>query len=477
MRGLHGLVAAVAALFLIFAHTDRAEALSRAEVVQQIVAYYNPSLAEAVPVADCVMDGGSLQSCANQVLRENEDVQRMVQVLEAYREHEYMRMVTLAGVGAACAWVELPDSVCNGVFEALSDAASAAAAAPSQVIGAVNDILEGLGDIGCTITGCSSDKFDAQAEWQRCYAPHVQEAVLRRLSGGTQWIAYMRGETAAHRFAAGTLLGVCYPFALEGEYPSGSGNEVVSAIADNFAALNQPMMQSFLNQVEQAALAAVDEPAQDYTNLQTLWAARPDPEARHALVDLLTAGPLQVSIQARAASQRADCLAHFDTAGAAILEKWVSASAPGVSASVSHGVSASSWPQMRPQVFCENYTQTFTQILQSRKSAYDQALARGCTRVQRDDPLKLQCPALGGGFQQCRTALQGLSHAQCTLIPIQFRPVPQQTPPNASETPPPATTTAPVEPQPQRPLSPLRTPGVIAPVTTPTPNVTTETPG
>ncbi len=184
---------------------------------------------------------------------------------------------------------------------------------------------------------------------------------------------------------------------------------------------------------------------------------------------LTSAGPIQPTIPSYVNSQRTACLATFDTAGAHMIDRWADSGARAGSTRAVRGLDAANWSTRKPREWCENYyVAQFAQRLTTRKTAYDEAIARGCRPAPRATPFVLQCPALGGGFQRCRAALDNIQNAQCTFIPINLRPIaPQQTPPNATEAPPPTTTTTP--PQPRAPVLRPTRPNVLLPPTTPQP--------
>lgn len=454
-----------------------AAALSTEDVLFEIVAYYNPQLAQSRPLVDCIAGGGAVATCAQQTItnqaRDNPDVQRMLLVMDAYQKHEWLHVVELAGVGVACAWVgdfDGKQALCSGFAQAVDVAVNLASDAPGAVLDTVGAIVDAL---PC-FYDCGSDGFDAAAEWQRCYASTMQDGIHRRLGAGdwSRWV--VAGETSAHRFRPGSLYAACYPQLVD--IGPAATRDLFDRMTDGLAEANAPMLQEYVQQVEAAALVSIDEPAMDYANLQTLWTARPDPQARLAMVTLLTQA-MAPSIATLTNTQRSDCMQTFDTPTAHVIEKWAIEGRLTLSTATSHGLNGDNWVQRNPQTWCNNYyAVTFNQLLTARKTAYDGALTHGCHVNERSpNPLVLQCPALGGGMQRCHTALDGVHNAQCTLIPLVLRPIPQQTPPNAAETPPAATTTAP--PQIREPeYRPQRT-ITLPPATTTTPQTTQEAPG
>lgn len=520
----------IAGLFTASAQQP-ASALSAEDVLFEIVSYYNPTLAQAQPLVSCIVHGGAVSPCAQQTLQQtaldDPNVQRMLQVMRLYKDGDYAQMIAVAGVGVACAWIDNPPVVCSRFAQVISDAGAAAINAHVEM---ANAVVELFGDVAASV-GCytgiycndddeASERYDGGAEWQRCFQDRVAEGVQMRLSGGDRWAGLIRRDLLpSHRFARGTLLAGCYPFVAEQQLhltnialaqalgasfstppplPGGSpfSNSWDQAnpwgalpatipegpLRDHFVDFvlhaSTPLSAKYEQLVEDASALAVDEAAQDFINLQTLWTARPDSQARQALAAMLTnAGPLTPSIATYTESQRSSCVQTLSTPEAHIVDRWADSGARSNSSRAVRGIDASNWTERSPSVWCEAYyAATFSQILTARKTAYDGALARGChLNARSPDPLVLQCPALGGGMQRCRTALDNVHRAQCTLIPIELRPAPQQTAPNASETPPTATTTAPPQPQrlPQiRNLPPVR----IPPAATTAPEPTTEDP-
>lgn len=470
-------VSMVAGVFALSAQQPAA-ALSTEDVLFEIVSYYNPQLAESRQLIDCIAPGGAVDECANQFVstqaRQNPDVQRMLEVMDAYQREQWLRVVQLAGVGVACSWVgdfDGKEALCSGFGEAVYAAINLASDAPGAVLSTVGAIVDAL---PC-FYDCDSEGFDAAAEWQRCYASKMQEGIHRRLGAG-DWTRWVRGELPTHRFTPGSLYAACYPQLVE--IGPAATRELFDRMTDGLAEANHPMLQEYIRQVEAAALASIDEPASDYANLQTLWTARPDPQARAALITLLTQATAP-SIATLTNAQRSECMQTFNTPTAHVIEKWAIEGRLTLSNATSHGINGDNWVQRNPQTWCNSYyATTFNQILTTRKTAYDEALTRGChTNGRAPNPLQLQCPALGGGMQRCHTALDNVHGAQCALIPLVLRPVPQQPPPNAAETPPAATTTAP--PQAREPQ--LRTPPstiLVPPATTsPALETTQATPG
>ena len=527
-------VSIVAGVFALSAQRP-ASALSTEGVLFEIVGYYNPSLAEAQPLVHCIVHGGAVSACSQQFLQqealEDPNVQRMLHVMQLYKDGDYPQMISVAGVGVACAWIDNPPVVCSQFAQVIANVGAAAINAQVDMANAVVALFgDAVASVGC-YTGiyCDdddgpSDRYDGGAEWQRCFQNRVAEGVQMRLSGGERWAGLIRRELPSRRFARGSLLAGCYPFVAEAQLhltnialaqalgaptstpapqPLPGGNPFSDgwnqanpwgalpatipegAVRDHFADFvahaSAPLSDKYEQLVEDASAQAIDEAAQDFISLQTLWTARPDSQARQAVATMLTnAGPIQASIATYIESQRNSCVQTLSTPEAHIVDRWADSGAHSHSSRAVRGIDASNWTQRSPNVWCESYyAATFAQILTARKTAYDEALARGChVNARNPNPLVLQCPALGGGMQRCRAALDGVHTAQCTLIPIELRPVPQQTAPDASESPPAATTTAPAQVrQPQAQPTPRIRPTILLPPATTPPETTQDPPG
>ncbi len=532
-------VALIAGLFATTAQRP-ASALTPEDVLFEIVAYYNPTLAEAQPLVHCVITGAAVDSCAQQFLQgaalEDPNIQRMLQVMDAYNRDAYAEVISLAGVGVACAWIDNPPVICSQFAQVVVDIGAEAINAQIAVTSAVAELfVDAAASVGCwTGVYCDDDaapanQYDAAAEWQRCFQSRVEEGLVLRLSGGNRWANFIRRQPSSHLFAARSVLGECYPFASQAELqltsvavihalhaaqssppaplPGGqpfsngwdqanpwatlpdtiSQPDATRMLSDFVAYSSAPLSDQFEKLIEDAAQSAIDEAAQDYSNVQTNWTARPDPQARQALVALLTnTNPIQPGIPYYAASQLASCMQTFDTPEAHMIDRWADSGARANSSRSVRTINASNWAERRPVAWCNNYyVASFTQILTARKAAYDAALARGCTRIggRTPNPLMLQCPALGGGLQRCHGALDGVQGAQCTLIPLVFRPVPQQPVTDATDSPPTVTTTAPPQASEPELRSTVRRPILTPPATTtvpqpqPQPQPQRDTPG
>jgi hypothetical protein len=377
-----------------------------------------------------------------------------------------------------------------------------------------NAVAELFGDaaasVGCwTGIYCDDDdapanQFDAAAEWNRCFKPRVQEGIVARLSGGYSWARLIRRQTPAHRFTSGSLLGACYSFvavpdnaldvlgaaasAIGGvqpmagaapftpgwnaanpwaSQPTGGGvsQDVIATNFANFAAYSSaPLSDEYERIVEDSALASLDEAAQDYSNLQGIFAVRAILQARNAFITMLEqrGSPLAVSVAGHTSAQRNQCVGTLSTPQAHMVDRWVDSGAHTNSTRDTHGFSIATWPQKNPQAWCyETYAPAFNAALQARMTAYQEALQRNCSEA-RGDAFTLQCPALGSGMQRCRTAFQGIPRGHCNLIPINVRVLPPSQPPPVTEPLPPLTA-PPAEPAPPRERTPTAPPGIMVP--------------
>lgn len=487
MKRIRALAAMLLSIVFLAVGAGRAEAISNEEILDQVIAYYNPQLAEARPIAQCALNGGSLQNCVEGELLANPDVQRMVAVLNAFNERDYPRVIQLAGVGVACAWVEFPEKeiICSDFAQVLVDVGAAAIETQVEVVGAVAELFtDGAATVGCWtgISSCGDDEpanqFNAAMEWDRCFKGRTEEGVIARLYGGAGWARLIQRELPSHRFAEGSLLGDCYPFVSEptlqfassaviraalqsyvapppvplpassspfsstwndanpwGAQPTGASQDQIATNFVNFAAYaSAPLSDQYEQLVEEAAAAALDEPAQDYTNLQGIWAVRAVLQGKDAFVATIeTRGQMiALSPDGRATRQNRDCIGALSTAGAHMIDRWADAGAHVQSTRDVRGYTSANWNQRKPEAWCANtYTPAFSAELQRRLTAYDEALARSCTSP-RNEPFSLTCPIIGSGYARCQNAFQGIPRGHCARATVNVRVI-QPTAPVASE--------------------------------------------
>lgn len=444
-----------------------AEALSTEDVLFQIVGYYNPQLGAAQPLVHCILDGQSVDSCAQahleQQARDDVDVQRMLAVLDAYDKEHWGEVIELAGAGVACTWLQVPDALCSGFVQAAKEVADAAASVPGAALNAAEALLDA---VPC-LYNCGGDEFDPEAEWARCYAPRVSEGVALRLLGDNKWASFIRGELPTHSFAGGSLLASCYP-AFAG---TGSSASLVGAIADYLAQVNEPMRQAYIGLVEDAALASLDEAAQDYGNLQGLWAVRAVGQGMDAFVDTIAARGqiISLSFDARVRTQMAQCATTLSTPGAHMIDRWADAGAHANSTREVRGFTSASWPQQKPQAWCNTtYVPAFSAEAQRRITAYDAAIAQGCSPA-REDRFSLSCPLLGGGMARCQVAFQAITRGHCSRAVLNLRVIPSNQPPPVVDAPPVTETAPPSTPSPPRVRVTPVPPSVMTPAPSPRP--------
>lgn len=489
-----------------------AEALTTEDALFQIVAYYNPTLAEAQPLVHCVAQGTNVSSCGQQFLQgealQDPNVQRMLQVMDAYKGGRWGEVISLAGVGVACAWIDNPPVVCSAFAQVLVDVGAQAVTAQIEVANAVVQIFgDTAKTVGCwTGIYCDDDddepanQYNAGAEWNRCFKPRVQEGVIARLYGGDGYSRLIRRQTASHRFSSSSLIGACYPWVATpdiqisttlsasmlrslattpaplpgpsvpftdawntanpwGAPPPNAATttaDTQTMFADFIAFATPPLSTQYEEIVEQGALASLETPSLDYVNLQGIWNVRAVSQGMTAFVELVeTRGQMiSLSLDGRASRQRSECFTALSTPDAHILDRWADTGARIHSTSAINGLSAANWTERSPAGWCDNtYVPTFRAEAQRRLTAYDHALAQGCTIV-RDDRFSLACPLIGGGMGNCQTAFQGIQRGHCTRATLAVRVIPQTSVPPATETPPPAVETAPAPAQQRQPEQP-----------------------
>lgn len=468
----------VAALCFSFAMAGAA----KADMIDDVIRLYSPKLVSSRAVLECLIGGGSAQSCATQELTEGElstdpDIHNIVELVQAVQAHNYPAVVARAGLGFACMYVDFEGKgvICNDfggqIVAITTDAVGEAASLGASVANAFADL--GM-SIACTggVLCSNGDTYDPSIEWGRCFTPRIREGVLARLSPGTPWwdlshntpnpqtIRINGHNRSVFLFAEGSVAGDCFNPRLIA---------FATLIGDNGQQRAQQMRQAFLPMferykilVEQTAAAELDDAQSTYHNAQQVWLIAAQTNAAQIFSNV--AGTNNLLLQAGAVMGRRNaCVAALNQPPAAMLAAWADSGQRVVSSQQAGPYAFNTWPANAPQQWCDH---TFVPALQNallaRHNAYAAALANGCTQLARDR-LHLTC-APGVGMASCTEAFAGIRNAQCTIggprlgpPPVTGAVTPQTTTPPPSDIAPSPDTSR--QPAALPPITPRRRPG------------------
>lgn len=456
---------------------------AKADMVDDVIRLYSPKLVSSRAVLECLIDGGSAQTCANDELTQGElstdpDIHNIVELVHAVQAHNYPVVVARAGLGFACLYVDFEGKavVCNDfggqIVAITSGVLGEASSLGANVANAFADLGMSVACTGGILCSNDDDTYDPSVEWGRCFTPRVREGVLARLSPGAAWsdlkhntpnprtIAINGHSRSVFLFADGSVAGDCFNPRLIA---------FATVIGDNGQQRAQHMRQAFFPMferyeilVEQAAAAELDDAQSTYHNAQQVWLVAAQTNAAQIFGNV--AGTNNLLLQAGAVMGRRNaCVAALDQPPAAMLAAWADSGQRVVSPQHAGPFSFDNWPANAPRQWCDH---TFVPALQNallaRHNAYAAALANGCAQVARNR-LRLSCPP-GAGMANCTQAFAGIGAAQCTLGGARVAPppvtggvTPQTTTPPPSETAPPDTTRQ--RPTLTVPITPRRTPG------------------
>jgi hypothetical protein len=464
------IIAAIAASGLWFA----APSAANADILDEVIAFYNPDLKPARPVIECALGGTALQTCAinagqQKLLAEaGGTIQQVLELMTLVDEGKYHAVIARAGIVAACAWMSFPgkDYLCSDVAGQVYEVGKAAAEATVGVVAETakflaefaSDLTGGLAEAGkdiyCSFTGCSSSggsgisvSVDAERVWHDCFETRTKEGLAARTAGVGAWANLTSLAISAEGyFAPGSLAGACantllktFSSAPEPKPPSGSlwnigalppgvgagspagqnlqpSPEEMRArrlyVASHLQAVYTPMTAKYLSLIEPAAANVLGPVSARYADLQAEWTT----QAKALAADwFLASAPVTIVLGAKRNACRTAL--NGDPATSALSGWSQTGVAIGSSATVGGRVGAAWLATEAPQPWCQSgFIGAFNESVAARKSAYQEALAGGCTKVDNVNT-HLVCPALSTAGARCLHAFAGSTNGKCDVGP------------------------------------------------------------
>lgn len=432
-----------------------ATAPAHADMLDEVIGFYNPDLRPARPVIECVLSGTPLQTCvldagkAALVDEYGGTLNDVITLAKAVQQSDYKTVIAKGGVIIACSWMSFPgkEVLCSDIGGALVAAGAEGVAATASVVLDVHEqaakIVADFGEeIVCLITGCSRGgsgsrvTVDAEKAWQDCFVPRLQEGLIAR-GGGDSYVALISASVRDGLFPANSLMGACVNPLLEavGSHPPGTTlpsafgtsqtgsfgkptnasvqtpkNETeMTAVADQIAVLYQPMLTRYRELTEAAAAAGLAPVAVAYHALQNQWRARAETDA----ADWFTATvPLGLAI----AGKRKACRDALDAEEATVIGRWAAAGQPFGSQSQLDGRTERDWQLAdNPQTWCKStYVGDFQRSIAQRRALYQEAVA-GCTVPDAANPRHLVCAQSSTAGAKCLQAFAGGTEYQCEM--------------------------------------------------------------
>lgn len=506
-----------------------APAVAHADVLDEVIEFYNPDLKPARPIITCAINGGAVQTCAadavkNQLVTASQaklaqesggTVGQIVELSALVNAGKYHEVIAKAGIVAACAWMTFPakDYLCSDIAGELAKAGSAAAAATASVVTeAATALASAIGSVGkevvCLITGCSSGgggtkvTVDTAAAWNSCYVPRLREGVRARVGGGANYARLVSFNITDGLFPSGSLVGGCSnglltaigtaqptlpplginggpgPFSIIQAPPpkpqAPTPAEIAFAkarqndVAIQLQATDKPMVDRFRGFVETAAVEVLEPAVDQYRALQDEWLTRAKVKAAGWF---LATVPLGLAVN----GERRACEQALNTDAARSIARWAESGAVIGSQTQLKGRDERDWRLAdAPQPWCQaKYVAAFNASIAARRAAYQEALAGGCETVD-GDPKHLRCGAITTALAKCIAAFADSAESgHCAATPVRLQPLGPLTAPPATAPPttaPAEITTQPVQPQPG-PVAPRVQPRTritpVAPVTPP----------
>lgn len=220
-----------------------ATAPAHADMLDEVIGFYNPDLRPARPVIECVLSGTPLQTCvldagkAALVDEYGGTLNDVITLAKAVQQSDYKTVIAKGGVIIACSWMSFPGKRgplfrhrwCTGGGGCGRRGGDGIRGTGCTRTGGEDRRHFGE-EIVCLITGCSRGgsgsrvTVDAEKAWQDCFVPRLQEGLIARGSGGDSYVALISASVRDGLFPANSLMGACVNPLLEavGSHPPGT---------------------------------------------------------------------------------------------------------------------------------------------------------------------------------------------------------------------------------------------------------------